>query len=331
MNTKGSRILRPISTTETTVVRNVKCIAPLLHFVIALALGITAAAPSKAGSTDDVPGPSVRPTAAVVGEAADSKPIQDNSFLIEEAYNQEEGVVQHIQSLTRYSGTGDWVYSFTQEWPGWVDAHHQLSYTLLALTANAIPGTRVGLGDAMLNYRYQLVGNGDTRIAFAPRVSAMVPLGNSRVGRGFGGWGVQTNLPLSVVLSRRLVTHWNAGATLVPRMKNAAGETGFSSGYSLGQSVVWLAHPRFNVLCETMWNSMGTVTGPSRTSPVRSLYVSPGIRWAYNIGHLQVVPGIAVPLGAGPSAGDRGIFLYLSIEHPFRKIPQKEHQPTVRP
>ncbi|HUS20121.1 MAG TPA: hypothetical protein VMZ25_10765, partial [Terriglobales bacterium] len=43
--------------------------------------------------------------------------IEDNSFLIEEAYNQEHGVVQHIQSFTRTWNSQDWVYSFTQEWP----------------------------------------------------------------------------------------------------------------------------------------------------------------------------------------------------------------------
>ena len=33
---------------------------------------------------------------AAAGQDA-SAPIQDNSFLIEEAYNQERGVVQHLQ------------------------------------------------------------------------------------------------------------------------------------------------------------------------------------------------------------------------------------------
>jgi len=31
--------------------------------------------------------------------AEEPKKIRDNSFLLEEAYNQEEGVIQHIQSL----------------------------------------------------------------------------------------------------------------------------------------------------------------------------------------------------------------------------------------
>ena len=44
--------------------------------------------------------------------APDTKPIQDNSFLIEEAYNQERGVVQHINTFQRVH-SGDWVYTFT--------------------------------------------------------------------------------------------------------------------------------------------------------------------------------------------------------------------------
>ena len=53
--------------------------------------------------------------------------IQDNSFLIEEAYNQEFGVVQHISTFIRLWNSGDWVYSFTQEWPMPGDPRHQLS------------------------------------------------------------------------------------------------------------------------------------------------------------------------------------------------------------
>ena len=41
----------------------------------------------------------VLPAAARAAE--EPAPIQDNSFLIEEAYNQEAGVVQHIQTFSR--------------------------------------------------------------------------------------------------------------------------------------------------------------------------------------------------------------------------------------
>ena len=56
-----------------------------------------------------------------------SRPIQDNSFLVEEAYNQEPGVVQHIQSFTRLWNSRTWAYTFTQEWPVPKHWRHQLS------------------------------------------------------------------------------------------------------------------------------------------------------------------------------------------------------------
>src|SRR3954471_20480148 len=84
--------------------------------------------------------------------------IQDNSFLVEEAYNQEHGVVQHIGTFSRSTG-GDWNSTFTQEWPlGGI--RHQLSYTI---PIQQIEELGVGLGDVALNYRYQLVGSPEAR------------------------------------------------------------------------------------------------------------------------------------------------------------------------
>src|SRR5688572_31529334 len=96
--------------------------------------------------------------------AAQDKPIQDNSFLLEEAYNQEPGVVQHISFFTR-AFDGGWVYTFTQEWPA-PSQKHQLSYTVIGMDPGE--GLTAGLGDLVLNYRYQLLGSGDTKTAFAP-------------------------------------------------------------------------------------------------------------------------------------------------------------------
>ncbi|MBZ5598715.1 MAG: transporter [Acidobacteriia bacterium] len=254
--------------------------------------------------------------------AAPSQPgIQDNSFLVEEAYNQNFGVVQHINSFTRFWNSKDWAYTFTQEWPVPGDARHQLSYTLAALHAGAFPGSGAGIGDVLLNYRYQLVGDGNARVAFAPRLSVMFPTGDSAQGRGAGGFGLQTDLPLSVVLVPKLVSHWNAGATFVPHAQDASGDRASSAGYNLGQSFIWLVHPRFNVMLETVFFSSQAVVARNKTEWSNALYLNPGIRWAYNFKNgLQIVPGIGVPLGVGPSAGEKGIFLYLSFEHPFRKL-----------
>ena len=51
-----------------------------------------------------------------------------------------------------------------------------------------------------------------------------------------------------------------------------------------------------------------------------ALHVSPATRWCYDFKNgLQIVPGVAFPIGVGPSKGDHAFLLYLSFEHPFRK------------
>ncbi len=245
-------------------------------------------------------------------------PIQDNSFLVEEAYNQERGVVQHISTFSRMWNSRDWTYSFTQEWPGPRNWRHQFSYTLAGMHAGAFPGRGAGPGDTIFNYRYQLMGSGDSRFAFAPRLSVLIPTGDVTAGRGLGAAGIQANLPVSIVLQRRLVTHWNAGSTFVPHAQGADHLRASSVGYSLSQSVIFLANPWLNFLLETAATNFQAVVGEGKTEWSKTRYVSPGVRWAVNLkGGLQIVPGVAMPIGIGPSAGERGVFLYLSLEHSF--------------
>src|SRR6185437_17086500 len=76
-------------------------------------------------------------------ESGEPAPIADNSFLIEEAYNQEAGVVQHISTFARPDGGGAWAYAFTQEWP-FRGMKRQLSYTIPVLSE---AGSGTGIGD----------------------------------------------------------------------------------------------------------------------------------------------------------------------------------------
>jgi hypothetical protein len=47
-------------------------------------------------------------------------------------------------------------------------------------------------------------------------------------------------------------------------------------------------------------------------------HVSPGLRYAIDFASgLQVVPGVAVPIGLSASGGDWAVFGYLSFEHPL--------------
>ena len=145
--------------------------------------------------------------------------IQDNSFLVEEAYNQEAGVVQHISTFQGRRGSSDFDFAFTQEWPiGTI--RHQLSYDIPL----ARIGSRTGIGDVGINYRYQLVGDGGTQLAIAPRFSLLLPTGDWKRGHGNGGAGAEVNLPVSFVLSPALVTHLNLGGAGIPSARNTTGD-----------------------------------------------------------------------------------------------------------
>jgi hypothetical protein len=258
---------------------------------------------------------------ALLGAQDDPAPagIQDNSFLIEEAYNQEQGIVQHISIFRSYRGTSDFDAAFTQEWPlGGI--RHQLSYDLPLIRS----ARETGIGDVRVNYRYQWIGSGLTPVAVAPRVSVSFPSGDWKRGRGAGAAGMEVMLPLSHVISPLLTQHVNTGAAFSPSARNTAGDRANTFGFTLGHSFIVTANPNFHLMLETVYNRGQEVTGESSTSWTDDLVISPGFRAALNFeSGLQIVPGIAVPIGAGPSSGSRGVFFYLSFEHPFTRTAER--------
>jgi hypothetical protein len=239
-------------------------------------------------------------------------PIADNSFLVEEAYNQETGVVQHIGTFRR-DRSGDWLATFTQEWPA-PSQLDQLSYTL-PLQAGA---TGSGLGDVAINYRRQVLGKDEEPVWFSPRLSVILPTGSVSNARGAGGPGVQVNFPLSVKLDPSFVTHWNLGATMT-RARSESGVHGTTRALSAAASAIWLATPTFNVMLESAWDRSESLNAQGVRESEDSFVILPGVRAAINLpSGMQIVPGIGVPLGVGPSRGERDVFLYLSVEHAFR-------------
>ena len=241
--------------------------------------------------------------------------IQDNSFLLEEAYNQESGVVQHISAFERADG-GDWAYNFIQEWPlGGI--RHQISYTV---PVEKIEGFGTGIGDVALNYRHQLLGNPEAATVFAPRLSLLLPSGDHEEGRGAGAVGLQTNLPLTLMLAPQLATHWNAGATVTPSAKSPLGEEATTTSFNLGASAIWLLHPSFNLMVEALWLSTASVASAGRTVRDESVLLNPGFRGAFNLANdLQIVPGVAYTFDLGSGPDEDALFVYLSFEHPFKR------------
>lgn len=243
--------------------------------------------------------------------------IQDNSFLLEEAYNQDPGVVQHINSFQLFRKSG-WAYTFTQEWPV-PGLKHQLSYSIPILNVDFQLGKASGLSDVALNYRYQLVGNGDTKLAIAPRFSVLLPTGDELKDLGLGGSAFQFNFPLSLVLSSKFATHTNAGFTYAPHAKNDLEEEASIVSFNAGQSLICQVSTRFNVILETTFQSVESVVQQDKTQRTSTAVISPGVRWAYNFkSGLQIVPGLAFPIGIGPNT-DYSAFFYLSFEHPMWK------------
>jgi hypothetical protein len=239
--------------------------------------------------------------------------IQDNSFLIEEAYNQERGVVQHISNLVRPPDGDSWAYTFTQEWPlGGI--RHQVSYTLPV--RHDVDGT--GLGDVGVNYRYQLIGNPAASVVFAPRLSFFLPTGDLEAGRGTGGVSLQTNLPLTLVLLPQVVTHWNAGLTLTPTAKSDTGNEATAASFNLGASAIWLVRPSFNLMVEALWLSVESV-GTAGTTRNNAMLLNPGFRAAFDVADLQIVPGLGYTFDVGSSSDEEALFVYLSLEHPFTR------------
>jgi hypothetical protein len=216
--------------------------------------------------------------------------ITDNSFLVEEAFNQEPDVVQNILSWTQ-GRDGAWAATFTQEWPA-PGMAHQLSYTLAYLSN----GEARGVGDVLLNYRYQLREETAGGPAIAPRLSLILPTGNRDNGLGDGTAGLDVNLPASKQFGDFYV-HGNAGYTWLPDV--------LRSGRVAG-SGIWRTAPMFNLLLEGV-----VVFGESAT-------LSPGFRCGWNFGERQLVIGAAVPITRAEGRSTAALLTYFSYELPFR-------------
>ncbi len=238
-------------------------------------------------------------------------PIRDNSFLIEEAYNQEPGVVQHVLLFARDRATRDWELGFTQEWP-FISQNHQLSYSVPLIRA----GGASGIGDVALNYRYRWLAGSRTESVI--RISALLPTGNARRGMGEGGAGVEVNLPVSVDVNRVLAAHWNAGGSVIPSARAEDGTQGAARELFAGTSVVWLVHPALNFLAEAFWSrTEGPELAGARFAET-SLTLVPAVRGAINLrSGAQIVPGVGLMLDARDGARMTGLLLYLSFEHGF--------------
>jgi Putative MetA-pathway of phenol degradation len=259
--------------------------------------------------------------------AAEQRPIdviEDNSFFVEEAYNQEPGVVQHIFTavFSNDARRHGWNFNFTQEWP-LHGQDHQISYSIPSSRFREDGDRIYGLGDILINYRYQLLDEGENRPAMAPRFSLILPTGSRDRGTGNGVVGYQWQLSASKKLGSRFAVHGNLGLTYLPGVRaRLDGSTGPLSpkrslvSYNIGASAIYALLPRLHLMLEWVGQFEESIDDAGKSRRDFVPLISPGFRTAViNEEKLQVVVGAAAPIGLNRKANNYGALLYLSIEH----------------
>lgn len=220
--------------------------------------------------------------------------ILDNSFLIEEAFNQQKGVFQNIATWARIRSR-EWTCTFTQEWP--IPAQrHQFSYTIPFST---VEGVR-GFDDFFINYRYQLMSGENGALAIAPRISLTVPTGNVARGLGAGEAGLQLTVPASKQLGNFYV-HANAGVTWLPDVQHTV---------MIGGSGIWQTTSMFHLMLEAV---------AQLAQDYDTFTLSPGFRRGWG-DEKQVVVGLAVPVTWSGGTSRTALLTYFSYELPFRRL-----------
>jgi hypothetical protein len=175
-----------------------------------------------------------------------AKGIQDNSFFVEEAYNQEPGIVQQIINLPAFFalGSNEISFSFTQEWPIFSQTH-QFSYTI----PYTFTEDENGFEDIRLNYRLQALMEGERTPAFAPRFSLVTPAGEASKGFGHDRLGCEINLPFSKIVSDRVTLYFNAGGSFFPDVNDRD-----LWNYNLDGSAIYAVTATFNLMLKAVAN-----------------------------------------------------------------------------
>ncbi len=257
--------------------------------------------------------PAAQTPAAQVRPAATPFEILDNSFLVEEAFNQERGIFQNIFGYQR--GDRAWNFAFTQEWP-FPSQQHQVSYTV---PVASISGD-TGLGSMLLNYRYQALMEAPGHPAVSPRLSLIVPTGTRELSAE--SIGLQVNLPVSKQFGD-LYLHGNAGLTWFPRADPDPDVTD-SERVSLtsphvAASGIYRLRPMLNLMLESVL-AFAQTAGQDGVKQRDTIFtLSPGARGGWNLGDQQLIVGAAAPITWVASDSSAGLFLYLSYELPFAR------------
>lgn len=233
--------------------------------------------------------------------------IEDNSFLLEEAYNQEIGVYQFIQNYQTFGKSGRYKYSFQNEIPI-TNETQQFSYEFRYERAE---DERHGaVNDPVINYRIQPYSKDG--VMFADRFGLIIPLGRVEKDAGNGVWGLEFMHAGSIELNDSFQTHFNIGVNYLPHAKFEDTNNRKSiTNLILGSSLVHHWKDNLNFLMEALYES------EDQDDPQLSL--SPGMRWSFDFewNDTQMVHGISFPIEVLNDSTEKSVFFYFSMEPSF--------------
>lgn len=229
--------------------------------------------------------------------------IEDNSFLLEEAFNQSPGIIQYTASAKFHHGTAALNFEFELPIRG---ESHQLSFSIPAKVFQS----NTGMEDLVFSYRPLLSGR-QRWLMLTPKISVILPTGNFAHGLGNGTFGLEWNIAMTKRISRKLISHINAGSSYsLCDTQLEILEKRLQSRFA-GMSVIFAVARRFDLLAEVI--AADEVSAPVKSH--LSLIGNPGFRLLLNINGFAVVPGMSTPieiLSGRPRLSQ--VLFYLSIE-----------------
>lgn len=240
--------------------------------------------------------------------------IEDNSFLLDEAYNQDIDMYQTILRHQNQLVSDETESTFEFEVP--MTAEHQLSIEIPLFKEHRSFETKPG--DTLL--LWQIVTSNNVKSRSVDRLGFVVPTGDVDQETGYGVPGVQYLKALSIELGRNWQNHWNFQYQLQPNGK--AGGTEVTQNVhigTLGSSVAYYINDHCDFLFETMYKHRKRPRFGGKIRSLNELYLNPGFRFEKRLewNQTKMVPGISLPIEVLNERTDFGFMLYLSFEPHF--------------
>lgn len=241
--------------------------------------------------------------------------IEDNSFLLEEAFNQDWGAYQFIQKYQTFEASKTYQYSFENEIPI-TDKKHQFSYEIPYQRAQDIE--HGAIGDITLNYRWQPLNRDGFMLA--DRFGLIFPTGRVEKGSGAGVYGFEFMQAATMTVSDDFMAHWNFGFSILPHAKtDSTSKRRTLTSITTGASFVYLMKDDFNIMLEGLLESGQGLAEDGTKVNETSFTINPGLRYALDLvwKDMQIVPGISFPVELLNAPTEHGVFVYLSFELKF--------------